>query len=107
MRAPVERHVLDEMREPLLVVSFLHRSRFDCQTQRDAFFGPRVLAHEKLQAVRERRGTNGTVERNGILKLDLRRGLGGCGLIGVNRNESRRSTQQRKDQAQADRPDPT
>jgi hypothetical protein len=35
----------------------------------------------------------------------LRRGLGGCGLIGINRNESRRSTEHREDQGHADRPE--
>ena len=60
MRAAVERHVLDEMREPLLVVGFLQRSGLDRQPQGHALLRPGVLAHEILEAVRQCRRVDAT-----------------------------------------------
>ena len=42
----VERHVLDEVREPALIVLLLNRAGVDGQTHRDAIGRPRVVADE-------------------------------------------------------------
>ena len=73
MLAPVERHVLDQMCQPELVVGLEERSGFDREPQRDAFGRPAVLADEVLQAVRQRRRANGGIERHRVLEVD---GLG-------------------------------
>ena len=49
-----ELHVLDEMRQPLLVVVFEHRSRFDDEPQLGAARRPAVRADVVAQAVRQR-----------------------------------------------------
>ena len=52
--AAVERHVLDEVREPLLVVGFLERPRLHGQPQRYALFRAPVAPDEVLEPVRQR-----------------------------------------------------
>ena len=61
--AAVERHVLDEVREALLVVRFLERPRLDRQAQRHALFRPSVAPDEVFEAVRQRPGPDRRVER--------------------------------------------
>ena len=48
VRAAIERHVLDEVRETLLVVGLVNRPRLDGQPQRDPFGRLCVLADEHL-----------------------------------------------------------
>ena len=72
--AAVERHVLDEVREPLLVVRFLERSRLHGQPQRHTFFRAPVAADEVLEAVRQRPCPDGRVERQDGLRVDRRLG---------------------------------
>ena len=49
----VERHVLDEMRQPALVVVLEHRAGVDDEPQLGAASRLPVRPHEVLQAVRE------------------------------------------------------
>ena len=70
MRAAVEGHVLDQVREALLVVGFVDRSRFDRKPQRDAIGGPAVLTYVELRPVRQRARVHGRVERHRLLKIE-------------------------------------
>src|SRR5262249_26156917 len=70
MRAAVERHVLDEVGEALLIVRLEQRSRFHGEPERQPLGRPAVLADEVLQPVRQRGGLYPAVERDGLLKVD-------------------------------------
>ena len=70
MRAAVECHVLDEVRETELVVRFVQRARLDGQTEGDAFLGTRVPADEVGQAVRQRPAPHRLVKRDDILRIE-------------------------------------
>ena len=72
VRAAVERHVLDEVRESLLIVGLEERPALTARRSDDALLRTRILADEELQAVRQRAGADGSVERNGLLKVEGR-----------------------------------
>ncbi len=73
VRAPVERHVLDQVREALLIGLFHQRSGFDGESQRHALGRPCIHAHVILQPVRQRGGLDRGVERNGVVEVESRR----------------------------------
>ena len=77
VRAPVERHVLEHVREPLLVVRFVERSGLDRQPQQHALGRATVLADEIFEAVRQRARHDRRIERQCILWIEgaRRRGL--------------------------------
>ena len=68
--AAVERHVLDEVREPLLVGVFLERAGFHGQSKQHAFRGPGVLADEELKAVWQRAADDRAVKGNRFLWIE-------------------------------------
>ena len=93
MRAAVERHVLDEVREPLLVVGLLDRAGLDHQPQRHPFLGPPVLPDEVLQPVRQRRLVGRAIEGDLIPRIEARRrGAGDCVETTAGANASAAST---------------
>ena len=63
---PVEGHVLAEMREPLLLVAFQHRSRVHGEAKLRALFGLAVLEDVVRHAVLELAETRIRVKRNRI-----------------------------------------
>src|SRR5262249_48978602 len=73
VRASVERHVLDEVSEPLLFVGFEERTSLDRQTQRDGLLGPGILPNEIFQPVGKVAGSNGGIEGKWLLEVDARR----------------------------------
>jgi hypothetical protein len=103
---PVERHVLEEVREPPLVVRFVNRSGLDRQLQHDALLGSAVAPDVVTQPVRERPGRHGRVERQAIgrserwrLSRRLRRALSdpfGCGLWNERPQCEKRERQSRR-----------
>jgi hypothetical protein len=60
---PVERHVLHEMRQSLLVIVFHQRADVDDEAKLGALFGQPVPADVVLQAVRERPGCHLRIDR--------------------------------------------
>ena len=68
VRAAVERHVLDQVREPLLIVRFVQRSGLDREPQRDALFRTGVAADEIREPVRQRAAADGRIERDDVLR---------------------------------------
>ena len=69
VRAAVERHVLDEMRQALLVVRLIDRSRLDGEPERHSLGGLLVMPNENLQPVRKRGGADRRVEGDDILGI--------------------------------------
>jgi hypothetical protein len=57
------------MREPALVVLFVNRTRLDREPKRGAIGGSRVAPDKPGQAVRQRAGANGGIERQRGLEL--------------------------------------
>ncbi len=74
MTRPLELHVLDEMRQPLLVVVFQHGTSLDDEAQLGAVGRLRVCAHVVAQAVRQ-----GPDRDSGIDRHLLRQAVGGDG----------------------------
>jgi hypothetical protein len=72
MLGAVERHVLEEMREAALVGVLLDRAGVDGQPHRHAVRGPRVLADEITDAVRQLAGFHGRVDRQRPRERELR-----------------------------------
>jgi hypothetical protein len=70
MGAAVERHVLDQVREPELIVGLEQRSCLDREPQRYSLRRPRVLADEVGEPVRQLRRAHGGIERNRVLKIE-------------------------------------
>src|SRR5262249_12049034 len=99
VRASIERHVLDQMGESLLVVLLEERSRLHRQAQGDALFRPGVLSHEVGEPVGKGRRPNGSVEGNRLLKIDRRPG----GRLG--RNHRRQREDERNPDNGSHRPD--
>ncbi len=99
--APVEGHVLDEMRETLLIVGLVDRPCTNRQAQRDAFGWTAVLTDEVFQAVRQRRGMDRGIERERVLWVERpRRGRRRLREGGDHREEQR----QRQHRRETDRP---
>ena len=63
MRRAVERRVLDEVREPELIVRFEDRARVDDEPKLGALFGFGVLADVVADAVRQRADAHFGIER--------------------------------------------
>ena len=59
----VERHVLEQVRQPALVVVFEHGAGLHRQPHQHAFFRARVLAHVVAQAIGQRPDGHGRVGR--------------------------------------------
>ena len=74
MIAAVEGHVLDQVREALLIVGLVDRPGLDGQPHRDPLRGPIVVADEVLQAVRQRGGVHHLVEGERVLLIERLRG---------------------------------
>ena len=83
----VERHVLEQVREPALVVVFEHRAGLHGQPHQHPLFRARVLAHVVAQAVGQR--------------ADGHRRVGGQRAGGGNRGRLRAERQRQKGQNQA------
>ena len=66
--AAVERHVLDEVREPLLIVGLVERSCLDRQSQRDSLRRLVVPPDHETEAVRERSGPDRRIEWNDFVE---------------------------------------
>ncbi len=76
----VEQHVLDEMREPALVVVFVDRAGLHHQAELGALLGLLVLAHEDGDPVGERAPRNMGIEGERCVRVRGRRGSrGSCG----------------------------
>jgi hypothetical protein len=73
MRAAVERHVLDQVREPELIVFFEQRSGLDREAQRDALRRTRVRPDEVGETVGQLRRADGGVERDRVLQIECLR----------------------------------
>ena len=65
--------MLDEVREPLLIVLFVDRAGFDGKLQADALFRPRVAPEIVREPVRQRPGRDRRVERQ-LFRRSKRRG---------------------------------
>ena len=63
--AAVERHVLEEVREPALVVVFVDAAHVDREPHRHALGGPAVLPQEVAQAVGQPSHAHGRIDRQG------------------------------------------
>ena len=70
VRAAVERHVLDQVREPKLIVGLEQRSRLHREPHRHALRGPRIRPDEVGEAVGQLRGAHGGVERNRVRRVE-------------------------------------
>ena len=70
VRAPVERHVFDEVRQSLLVVGLVERPGLHGQTERHTIGRTGVRADEIGQAVRQSPGADRGVERDAILERE-------------------------------------
>ena len=88
VRAAVERHVLDQMGETLLIVGLVQRAGFHREAKRHALGRTAVLADEVLEPVGQRRGSHGLVERDFVLRVECRRRRLG---LRVNRDGCRKS----------------
>ena len=75
--AAVERHVLQEVRQSLLIVGFVKRARLDRQAQRDALRRPWVLPDEKLQPVAQRSTADAGVEGEALRQVERTRARSG------------------------------
>ena len=73
MTAAIEGHVLDEVREPLLIVLLVHRAGLDRQLEADALFRARVAADVVGEPVRQRPGADRRVERELLRRRKSRR----------------------------------
>ena len=68
MQRAVERHVLDEVREPALVFILEHRAGVDGQPELGTGLGQPVLADVVAEAVRERADRNQRIDRNDLVE---------------------------------------
>ena len=84
LRRPLELHVLDEMRQPVLVVVFEHRPGLDDQPQLGAVGRLAVRSHVIAQPVRQRADDRLGVDRHLLRQGILRDRLGG-GLASLRR----------------------
>ena len=73
----VEGHVLEEVRQPLLIVLLVYRARLHRQLKADALFRPRVAPDVVFQPVRQRAGRDRRIERD-RLGQGRSRGRGLC-----------------------------
>ena len=74
-RRPIERHVLEHVREAALIVGFVHRAGANDETQEGALLGTRVGTDEVDQAVGQRPGADRRRQRQRrivVLRLDRR-----------------------------------
>ena len=89
----VERHVLEKVREPALVVVFLQRANVDRQSHRHALLRPLVLADEIADAIGQPSRLDGRVHGQRLGERQFRRNRrrlrGRCHLRARNRDESR------------------
>jgi hypothetical protein len=70
--AAVEGHVLEEVREPLLIVGLVERAGLHREAQQHTSGGPAVLPDVEGEPIRERAGLDGRVERDLCLKIQCR-----------------------------------
>jgi hypothetical protein len=92
MRAAVECHVLDKVRESLLVVGFVERTCLHGQPQGDTLRRPLVPSHHEGDAIGQGSRLHGRIQRNHIVECDAARR---CRWLG----EQRRTGQQRDHRA--------
>ena len=86
----VEGHVLEEMRQALLIVRLIDRTRLDHEPENDPLLRPAVLADVVSEAIRQRSGRDRAVERQPIGRgkrfRDRRGGLRG-NQAGIHREQ--------------------
>ena len=100
----VERHVLDEVGQPELVVVLEHRTGTDDEAQEGAVLGPAVLPHVVPEAVVELSGEHGRILGKDLVQLVRPFGQqldAGVGLLGVNARRHEAGDQSRRDGQQA------
>ena len=99
MLRAIERHVLDEMRQPPLVFVFEHRTRLHHEPK----LGPRlrqsILANVVAQAVRQRANRDQRIDRNGLVERRVLKVDGGGWLLGTGKADHRRQCKDRQQQA--------
>ena len=71
MLGAVERHVLEEVRQAALIGIFLHGAGVDRQPHRHAIGGPRILADEVAEAVRQPSGLHRRIDRQRSRQREL------------------------------------
>ena len=95
----VERHVLDEVRQPALVLVFEHRTGVDDEPQLGARLRLPVLADVVAQAVRQRAHRDQRIDRNGLVERRVLEVDGGGRLLGAGEADHRRHGKDRQQQA--------
>jgi hypothetical protein len=68
-RGAVERHVLEHVREPALVLGFVHRAGLHGQAQQHLVGGARIPADEELQPVGQHAGPHAGIDRERRLQV--------------------------------------
>jgi hypothetical protein len=90
MLGAVERHVLDEMRQPALVFLFEHRPCLHYEPELGARLRKPVLANVIPQAVRQRANRDQRIDRNGLVERRVLEVDGGGRLLGAGKADDRR-----------------